>query len=159
MPVVVESGRHHREPSPERGDVAVGEYRVGTEGAAVVLQRRTAGSASGAAPAAMGDQDFVVPLRLRSPPIPRLPRLVQGEDLVLITILVTDLLPDDERDANTLIRGRRRDVGWRARWVVWLKVVLGRVGRSVEIGVRRGLVALHVDRVAGTLPRLQLRTR
>src|SRR5207245_468654 len=90
---VIESGRHRREATPQRvprgirsvRDRAPSDYVRG----AACLVVHTAGRA-------VGDQQLVVPLTLRRPRCPPLAGLEERRDLVLVTILITGLDPDDE---------------------------------------------------------------
>ena len=105
----------------------------------------------------VGDQELVVPLRLRHPRRPVLLGLVEDGDLVLVAVLVARLDADDERDRHALVGRRRGDVGRRA-----LRVVGGELPGHLRLVLKlvgRGLVALGVDGAGLADPGLDLRPR
>ena len=160
MAGVVERVRHHDEAGAED---------LGHEHA-----RRLAGLVLGVAREAVRDHEAAVELRLGRRRLPRLARVEEGRDRVLVPVDVAGLQPDDERDRHPLGGGRRRDALRRRRalGVVRLeragagriaadageRCAIGRSAlREVQVLKRRRLVALRVlrSRLAG--PRLNLR--
>ena len=149
VPGVVERGGHHREPLAEGDGGAVAAEGVAgnaRRGAALVVDR---------AARAVGDQQLVVELLLRRPGGPRLPGLEERRDLVLVTVLVAGLDPDDEGDRGAGLGGGRGDVVRRVLRVVRLESAAVRGHVLVLVG--RLLVALRALRAVQAAPRLDLR--
>ena len=149
--------RDHGEALAERGDVARRHAGHRLERAGVVLQARAPRCVRRAAVAAVGDQDLVVPLPLGAPRPPGPAGAEERQDRVAVAVLVAVLATHDEGHLDAAVGGRRGDVRRRVLRVVGLQVGLGRIGRLVEVGVRRGLVAQRVACRALALVRTQLR--
>ena len=165
--VVVERRRHDDVAAAERELPAVRErVRGQLQRQAEEVGRVVAGDARGVADLvvriaarAVRDQQLVVELLLGREPRPLLRGVEQRRDLVLVAILVAGLDADDEGHRHAAVGGRGRDVVGRRLGVVGLQAVLARVGRLVDVGERRRLVALCVQRAFLALPWLRLRTR
>jgi hypothetical protein len=155
--VVVERGRSDGKALAERRHVALRVAGSGRDRAAVVVEPGAARVVVGAATAAMRDQELLVPRLRRLPAAPPLAGREEGEDPVLVAVLVAELLAHDERDLDALVGRRRRDVVGRVLRVVRRELLL--VLGLVEERVLGGLVALLVDRLLLALPGLQLRPR
>ena len=158
LAVVVECCRRNGVAAAERHHVARRQPRDRWERAREVGERRCADRVRHAAAAAVGDEQLVVPLRLRRPRRPRFTGLEEGQDLVLVAVLVAGLDPDHERHGHAVVGRGHGHVRRRRARVVWLQA--GRqAGRLVQVRVGRGLVALRVDSSRLALPRLDLWSR
>ncbi len=148
--VVVERSGHDGEPARESGAGRIVERGQRP-------QRRRAGAVRHAAAEAVGGEHLPVPLLLRVGRRPALAGLEQGDDLVLVAILVAGLLAHDEGDAHALVGRRRVDVVRRLRRVVRGEATA--LARLVEEAVLRRFVALLVAGGLLAAPRLDLRAR
>ncbi len=146
---VVQSRRHRHEALAERS--ACGRAPGRRRGGARLMVNPTRRS--------VRDQQLVVELWLRRERRPRLVRLIEDGDLVLVAIHVAGLDAHDERDLDALIRRRLSDVRRWARRVIWLEPRLGRVRRRVQVVEGRSLVASLIHRSCLAGPRLKLRAR
>ena len=144
VPRVVERRRHDREAFGQRGFV----------------DHRWSATAFAFDPAAgaVGDQQLVVELRLRRPRRPRLARLEEDRDLILVAVLITGLDADDVGDRLPIVGRGARDARGLRRVARVIAFEPASEGVLVFVFVGRRRVALRVGRGrVGANPRPHLR--